>query len=223
MDIQQLIRAREIRKSRLGKPSKNFFDTFTSCISAAENITSGEMSKHGQLLERATIICTVTAIEVYFRDILEFIFNFCSPKYFEPVLKSIHQEKYDIYQLIDLYRNSINPLELVVESQSFQNVEKIDKVFSQFLGKGLWTSVVGLEIRVKDSPEKQTKFSHDDFIGLESIFSLRHELVHNPEYRPFLNDEIINNLWSSAGMIMGADLLLTNEIIKHKDPLLDLN
>ena len=135
----------------------------------------------------------------------------------------MHQDKYDINELITLYRNNVHPLELVINSQSFQNTEKIEKVFSQFLGKELWSSVVGLKIRVKATPEKETEFSQNDLNGLKSTFSLRHELVHNPEHKSFINDEIISNLWCSAGMIMGADILLTQEIIKHKDPLIGVD
>ena len=89
IDIKKIIRAREISSTRLAHPSKVFFDTFMPCISAAEAILAGDISKHGFLIERASIICTVTAIEVYFRDILELVFKYCAPEYFGPLLRDI--------------------------------------------------------------------------------------------------------------------------------------
>ncbi|MDD9723821.1 hypothetical protein PVW51_24295, partial [Sulfitobacter sp. PR48] len=48
-------------------------------------------------------------------------------------LKHIHQNKYDINELVDMHVNMIHPCELVTNGLSFQNIESIERVFSKFL------------------------------------------------------------------------------------------
>ncbi|MBB97750.1 MAG: hypothetical protein CML68_24520 [Rhodobacteraceae bacterium] len=100
-----------------------------------ENPTDGA---HSKLLERSVVITFVTHVEVYFRDMLDAIFRQCSPNFFVPKLKHIHNIKYDIEDLIEIYKRQIHPLELVSSEVSFQNTDKIEKVFSKFLGKSVW-------------------------------------------------------------------------------------
>ena len=52
------------------------------------------------------------------------------------LLKHIHQNKYDINELVDMHVNMIHPCELVTNGLSFQNIESIERVFSKFLKKG---------------------------------------------------------------------------------------
>ena len=60
---------------------------------------------------------------------LDAIFRQCDPAFFIPKLKDIHNYKYNIEDLIDIYKRQIHPLELVSSDASFQSIEKIDKVF----------------------------------------------------------------------------------------------
>ena len=134
MDYKKILQSRENRGTRLARPFENFFATFNQCNEAAEAILGGSFApEFTPLMERSIIISTVTAIEVYYRDILDFAFRFCAPEFFEPKLKQMHPDKYDISDLIAIYRHRIHPLELVVNSQSFQNVDKIERVFSKIV------------------------------------------------------------------------------------------
>ncbi len=160
MDIKQILQARANRQTRHKRPFSNFNETSQQCIEAGDLILSGTLDpKIAILLERSAVISSVTAIEVYYRDILDFIFRYCKPAFFEPHLKFFLPEKFEIADLLDFYRKSVHPLELVSAAQSFQNVERIDKCFSKFLDKpGLWESVLTLRVRVKDEPTTEGAF-----------------------------------------------------------------
>ena len=218
MDYQQVIQARQNRKTRLGRPYKNFIETFNQCVSAGDAILTGSIAPEIKpLIERSIVISTVSAIEVYYRDMLDYIFRYCSPDFFEPKLKQLHADKYDITDMLFFYKKNIHPLELVSSAQSFQSIERIDKVFSQFIGKGLWLSILELKVRSKDKPDKIVSWENTDLAGLKKTFELRHELVHNPALRPFLTEKIIKELWHSAHMIFGSDIILGGVLTKNKD------
>ncbi len=229
MDIKQVLQARTNRNSRLSRPFRIFFDTFEQCTSAANSILEGECDpRFSPILERSAVISAVTSIEVFYRDMLDFLFWYCSPLFFEPHLKAIHPEKYDIVQVLEIIQHEIHPLEIVSSSQSFQNVGQIDKVFSLFIGKSIWSSILELQVRVNKTPEKtdetweEVRWSQDDLAGLKSTFDLRHELVHNPARRNFITSEVIDNLWKSAHMLFGSEVILNKVIEGNKDPKLDL-
>ena len=219
MDYKQILQARKNRKTRLARPFKNFFEIFSQCTRAGEAILEGNIApEFTPLLERSVVISEVTAIEVYYRDMFDFIFRYCSPSFFEPKLKLLHPEKYDIAELVSVYRHQIHPLELVIAAQSFQNVDRIEKVFSKFVDKGLWSSALSLQARVKESPDNIATWSNDDLSGLKATFDLRHELIHDPARRSFLTEDVIVKLWQSAHMVFGSDVVLGKVLTENRDP-----
>lgn len=221
MDPKQVIQARANRKTRLARPFSNFAETFQQCKGAGEAILQGAIAaEFTPLLERAAVISAVTAIEVYYRDILDYIFRYCSPDFFLPHLKQLHPEKLDISELLEVYRHQIHPLELVSSSQSFQNIDRIDRVFSKFIGKSLWDTILNLQVRFKDAPETETSWQREDLDGLRRTFELRHELVHDPARRSFFTQSTLSDLWSAESMVFGSDVIFSGVLVKNKDPTL---
>lgn len=223
MDIKQILQARANRRTRIERPFSNFYETIQQCTSAGELIVSGSLDpKITGLVERSAIISTVTAIEVYYRDILDFIFRYCTPTFFEPHLKHLYPEKFDIGDLLEVYRHELHPLEIVSAAQSFQNSERIDKIFSKFLNnQGLWKSVFQLQVRLKNKPATKSHFSHDELLALKRVFDLRHELVHDPARRAFFTENTLNDLWRSSYLIFGSDIVLSQAIQANRDPSLN--
>jgi hypothetical protein len=178
-------------------------------------------SQVSALIERSVVISTVTAIEVYYRDILDFIFRYFTPSFFKPHLKQLYPEKFDISDLLEIYRHEVHPLELVSSAQSFQNTERIDKVFSKFLSRGgLWENVFQLQIRVKDEPTTESSFTPDELVALRRVFDLRHELVHDPARRAFFTEQTVEDLWAAMHMVFGSDIVLAQVIQANRDPAL---
>jgi hypothetical protein len=222
MDYSKVLKARVNRRTREGHPFVNFYESVTQCTSAGNAVLENQVSSDfSLLLERSVVISAVTAIEVYYRDVLDGIFRYCSPDFFEPKLKQLHADKYDISDLLDMYDNKIHPLELVSNSQSFQNIEKIERVFSKFTGKGFWSSVLQLQFRGKKSPNEIATWSNDDFEGLRATFNLRHELVHDPARKRFLTAQVVSNIGKSAHMIFGSDVVLMEMMHLNRDPSLE--
>lgn len=196
MNIRQALQARANRQTRINRPFSNLYETIHQCTSAGDLIISGSLDpKISGLIERSVVISMVTAIEVYYRDILNFILHYCAPEFFEPHLKHFFPEKFDISDLIEVYRHNLHPLELVLAAQSFQNVDRIDKTFSKFLNnQSLWKRVFELQIQLTDQPGTESSFSHDELIALKRVFDLRHELVHDPVRRTFFTKETLEDL-----------------------------
>ncbi|ABD68924.1 hypothetical protein Rfer_1188 [Rhodoferax ferrireducens T118] len=222
MDIKQVLQARANRRTRVERPFANFFEMVQQCVAAGHLILSGSLDpKITTLIERSAVISTVTAIEVYYRDILDFIFRYCTTTFFEPHLKQLFPEKFDISDLLEVYRHQVHPLELVAAAQSFQNADRIDKVFSKFLSKGgLWESVLQLQVRVKGDPATESSFTRDELVALRRVFDLRHELVHDPARRSFFTEQTVEDLWAATHMIFGSDIVLTQVIQANRDPAL---
>lgn len=218
-DFHQVVINREIRALRHSRPYGNLREAVDQCKAAGRdllgNATSGAYPK---LLERSVVITFVTHVEVYFRDMLDAIFKQCDPNFFIPKLKHIHNEKYDIEHLIDIYKRQIHPLELVSSDVSFQNVGKIDKVFSKFVGKSVWGEAIGLKVRIKDKPETAVCFEPEYITALERVFSLRHELVHNPREDFSLTAEILKDIDNADGLLFAVDVVLCKVIADHVDP-----
>lgn len=223
MDIKQILQARTNRKTRVARPFATFFENFEQCTVAAELILSGSLdTRIVSLVERSAVISSVTAIEVYYRDILDFIFRYCSPGFFEPHLRHLYPEKLDIADMLEAYRHNVHPLELVSSSQSFQNAERIDRVFSKFLGsKGLWSSVLQLQVRMKNDPSTEGGFTSEELGALKRLFFLRHELVHDPARRAYFCEKTLEDMWSAAHLIFGSDIVLSAAIQENRDTILN--
>ncbi len=220
VDVKRLLQARANRQSRLDRQLVNCVKAILQCTAAGELILANSVdAKIAPLLERSVVISTVTAVEVYFRDFLGTVFEVCTQEFFEPHLKQLFPEKLDISELLELYRHQVNPLELVLAAQSFQNIERIDRVFSKFLsGRTLMKSVVGLRLRVKGDLGEGTGFTNDDLLAVSRLFALRHELVHDPARSSFFTEETLNDVWCTGGLVARADVVLMEAIKRGLKP-----
>lgn len=219
MDIDRIINAKINRKSREGKPFNNLYQAFQELITAANYILEDSDFLFSHLLERSIAITAVTAIETYYKDILDLIFRHCDPNFFKPVLKEIHKSKYDINDLIEMHEKRIHPLELLSANQSFQSVETIDSIFSKFIKKSLWSAVIEMQVRIKDDRDSESGFNASDLDDLRKIFKIRHELVHNPSSKEkIVTEEFVNLLQVSLYMVFGTNIVITNMMMDNKDP-----
>ncbi|MBU2943684.1 HEPN domain-containing protein [Shimia thalassica] len=218
-DFDQVVSNREIRALRHSRPYRNLRDAADQCQNAGQDlIENAARGAYPKLLERSVVITFVTHVEVYFRDMLDAIFKQCDPDFFIPKLKHIHNLKYGIEDLIEIYKRQIHPLELVSSDASFQNIDKIDKVFSKFLGTSVWREAIDLKIRMKDRPETVVCFEPEYLNCLERVFLLRHELVHNPKQDFRLNAEILKDINNADGLLLSVDVVLCNMLAAHVDP-----
>jgi hypothetical protein len=218
MDIDRIIQSKLNRQSREGKPFNILYDSFRELISASNHILEDSSFPYSHLLERSISITAVTAIETYYKDILDIIFRICDPDFFKPVLKEIHKSKYDINELILMHEKSIHPLELIAANQSFQSIETIDSIFSKFLKKSLWGKIIGMQVRIKDNPDSVSAFEASNLEDLRKIFNIRHELVHNPNSKEkIITEEFVILLQTSRYMVFGSNMVITEMINANMD------
>lgn len=225
MDLNRIERARRVRRSRESRPFRTFYDQFRAYLEAEEELArSGTSSATKWLLQRGFVISTVTATEVYFRDMLDAVFRTCKPEAFLPKLCEIHKAKYDIDDLIAIYVHRLHPCELILDGISFQRVDTIGRVFSTILGTPFWKSIAPVQVRVKDQPSNVLEIKPDAVTKYGQLLQLRHELVHNPEIsKKELNEEELDCLYETPVLILACDLVIMSFLSKNVDPELELS
>jgi hypothetical protein len=187
-------------------------------VEVQEADTSKLSLKLRWVLEKQSVITMITAVEVYFRDMLDGIFRVCKPEAFRPVLKEIYKSKHDIDELLDFHVRRVHPLELVANSFNFQNPDVIAAVFDKLIRKPLWKSVIGMSFRVKEKPDKQFTLDADHFAAFKRSLRLRHELIHNPDAsRRKLSEKEWNDLHSIAGLILACDSVISTFVSENLD------
>lgn len=219
MRIQEIKQYRSNRVERGTQPSKNFCASAIECNDAAEKILETNYeSDFSHLLERSIVISFISAVEVYYKDMIDSVFKLCSPDFIKEPLRHIHQNKYDIDDLIDMHLNNIHPCELVTNGLSFQNIENIEKVFSKFLKKGFWNSLNGMQFRFKDMPKKIAIYDDKYLKSLKILFDLRHELIHDAAKKKFLDKQLVEHIENAGFCILFSDIILLKMINENIDP-----
>jgi len=225
MDIRKIVTNSKARKSRNNRPIKAFVDLYDSTDLALKEITALSVSEATyETLLKSHIINTVTAVEVYYRDILDSIFRLCKPESFTNKLKQLHDRSYKIDELIEMYIHRIHPLELISNNLNFQNTQNIEKVFTILLGKSFFKELKTTKWRLSKSPENEYEISHADIEALQELFDERHKLIHNPHKHFSLKKELIlEKIDTALGIIIASDIVISNFINENIDPELTKN
>lgn len=211
MDISEILTVRKNKTTREFQPLKNFIKTSDNHKICLEYISNSmiENTEVKKIIANSLLINQVTNIEVYCKDMLDAFFKICDPNITKKTLKEIHKDKYDIDDLVFLYENSIHPIELIAFNQSFQNLSTINHIFSKILKVNVLEDMKSTNFRYKDD-EKEFDFKDDKIYSeTESLFKIRHELVHNPSYNYYFDiKSITDKLNYSSTFIYALDLIL---------------
>jgi hypothetical protein len=220
MNLNRLLRTRQLLEGREGRPFNTFYKLWAAHFEAEEELSKSSVSAFTKwLFQRAFVISSVTATEVYFREMLDTIFRTCKPETFESKLKELHKTKYDIDELVVIYQKRVHPCELVVEGLSFQRIGTIEDVFSKLLEKPFWKSVVPIQLRQKDEPEKILHVTEESVKKFEKLLHLRHELIHHPDPKKTeLSEDELDCLYEIPFLILACNIQITSHIAKNLDP-----
>ncbi|WP_323664904.1 HEPN domain-containing protein [Aliarcobacter butzleri] len=219
MDSNKILKNRHARKSRNYRPIQAFNDLVSSTGSAIEELEQlGATKETKEVLLKSYIINIVTALEVYYRDMVDLFFRTCNPEVFQDKLKRLHEKTYKIDDLINLYVNNIHPLELITDNLNLQNINNIDKTFTILIGKPFLKEIKEIKWRIKDLSETESQITDNMMKGLSEIIEERHSLIHNPHSKLLLSEEsILKNIDSIYGIILASDLVLTKFINENLD------
>ncbi|MBY7962054.1 hypothetical protein KW476_13255 [Vibrio fluvialis] len=215
MDIRKINKNRDARNSRNPRPFATFMDISQATMSAMEEIAPMELSVNTKnTLKNNQIINMVTAVDVYFRDMIDAIFRMCDRDAFNSKLRKLHEKNYKIDEVIAIYENKIHPLELISNSHSFQNTENIDKVFSILLEDRFIPKLLKLKWKMSGSDDIDAHQLYKyDVDNLQELFEIRHFLIHNPHKTESISEEKFEELTNSMyGFIMASDLIFTQFI-----------
>jgi hypothetical protein len=225
MDIKKVNSNNLARKSRDRHPISAFLELYRATDSALKEVAElGASEATKETLVKSHLINVVTAVEVYYRDMLDSVFRLCRPESFEGKLKKLHDKSYKIDDLLAIYVNRIHPLELVANSLSFQNISSIENVFSTLIGKPFFKQVQQVRARVKENPEIEYQIDYSNIETMQEIFEERHLLIHNPNRNLSTSlastEERINLI---LGVIGSSDLVLKQFINENIDPEISSN
>jgi hypothetical protein len=213
MRVERALKAKKNRQEKSGRPWEIFISQFRELLDAADSIKTDPERPYRHLLERSIAITAVTSVEAYYKNMLDLILTYCDQELVDPVLAKIHPAKYDISELLQMHEKDVHPLDLISANQSFQNIEAIDSVFSKFIGKSLWGSVLGLKIRLKDKPENEFSIDLEHLDGLKKVFEIRHELVHSAGTEsPIVTEEFWGFLVCAMHIVSGTNLIIGDAI-----------
>ena len=223
MDIDKIIKNKEARNSRNNRPISTFMELYQATEKAFEEVVNlGASIETQETLIKSHVINIVTAIEVYYRDMLDSVFKICKPNTFEKKLKKLHDRTYKIDDLLEIYVNKIHPLELIANNHSFQNTNTIDKVFTIIIDKPFLKQVRQIKWRLKDKPETEAEATQEDILALQDLFEYRHLLIHNPNKSLKASIGIIEDQINSAcGVVMASDLIMSQYLNDNIDPVLE--
>jgi hypothetical protein len=219
MDIERIVKSRQLKATRAARPYDNFRKLYIDLTEVAPEVQNADLSEHTKgILEKHSVITLVTAVEVYFRDMLDSIFRLCKPETFEGFLREFHKVKYDIEELIAIYKKNTHPLELVVDGCNFKNSDVVNSVFNKLLGKPLWETVFSYKFRVKDTPEKEYQADKSHLLALKRSTALRHELIHNPDLTAVrLTEMQRSDLHSASFLVLCCDFVLSKFVSDNLD------
>jgi len=218
MNIEKIIHNKHAKKSRDLRPLRAFVDLYEANNSAMEEIHKLTVSNSTkEALLKSNIINLVTAIEVYYRDMLDAIFRLCKVSSYESSLRKIHDKNYKIDSILNLYNKKIHPLELIVDAQNFQNLETIDKVFSIILKKSFLKSILQIEWKFDLEDKNSSSISDQEIKIVKKVFEERHQLIHNPNMKySITKDEIEDKVNAVFGLIMASDLVFIQFINENE-------
>jgi hypothetical protein len=220
-DIETLVANRNARSSRPIRPVTSFTNLANATNEALLEVCAlGASEETQQTLLKSHIINTVTAIEVYYKDILDSVFRVCKSSAFVDKLAKLHDSSYRIGDLVEMHVASVHPLELIASNQSFQNIKSIDTVFTTLIGVPFWKQAKTLQYRMPEvTGETVHKTTHDQIEDMSALFRLRHQLIHNPSAQWILNkDEVGRQIDSVCAVILASDILINNWMIENIDP-----
>ena len=219
LDVKKITSNANARNSRNSRPYTAFNDLFNSTDKALKEVLSLNVSKEtATTLMNSHVINSVTALEVYYKDMLDSIFKLCKPSSFEKKLKKLHDKTYKIDDLLDIYVHRIHPLSLIANNLSFQNTYNIDKVFSIIIEEPFFKKIKSGKYRFKDNPKKEFSLEHKQLDLLQELFDMRHELIHNPNANHSINQDIYFKIQAAQNVVMFSDFVLGQYISDNIDP-----
>jgi len=174
---QDILRWKRNSEAKLHLPFKAVSNTYQDIKTAEKELCHLEMSNRTRwMVQKGYVIMMVSAVEVYFRDMFDFMIK-QSLKYGHTVkLQGLHKKRYDVDEIHSHIQDEISPYELVVNSVNFQNYKAIEEAYAHLLSKSLWKGAKAIKIKRKEGKD----FSIDDrHLGsFRRLLKLRHELIH---------------------------------------------
>lgn len=219
LDVKKIAKNTKARSSRNSRPYTAFNDLFNSTDKALREVLSLKVSTEtATTLMNSHVINSVTALEVYYKDMVDSIFKLCKPSSFEKKLKKLHDKTYKIDDLLDIYVHSIHPLSLIANNLSFQNIYNIDKVFSIIIEESFIKKIKSGTYRIKENPENEFSLDDEQLKLLQELFDMRHELIHNPNTNHSIDETIYFKIQAAQNVVMFSDFVLSKYIQDNIDP-----
>lgn len=218
MKLKDIIRRIDLqRKSRpnyllLPLPYDNFIDKLSSARELLFFVEENTKDKKIRLEARkhAVIVC-VSAMETYFKNVAR---AFIDRRWVaDDFLSTLKDNKFTLSDLSEIGKEKISIGEIVSVSQSFQNLEMINRIYTKMFGVGDFIlEVESFKVETEEE-EFVLKGSYPDFRReIEEMIRLRHLIVHHEGVRR-LGIERLGEMWRNLNaFVIAADSYILERV-----------
>lgn len=189
MDIEKIQDFIKSQRTRDSRPMTAFTTSIKVVTRSAGELQNAKLSEDSfALISHLMVIHLVTIIECYFRDALGCILQLCKYNVFVPCLNKLIKQKYSLQEIIELEAEGLHFLDVIPGEMSFQRIDQISAAFDNFFPCGFLNEIQKRRFRFKKIPHHEMFVDGKTLAILGSMFSLRHENVHNPNEETIRSD-----------------------------------
>lgn len=207
--LKQIEKEMESFQTRNGvDPIFNFYKKVGESVELVTFIEKNSKSRKIKLNARKNyVINLVTAVEVYFKDLVKILPDFGKVKLECEKIGELLDQKMEKVTIVDAFllskRNKLRIGDFIAVSNKFENLENIDTVFSKILGLKFLDAV---ERHKHKLTRAESNFFTVDTLHLAAnlpdwrrqvgkLFEKRHEVVHQVCFKDSLSFEEISTFW----------------------------
>lgn len=210
MILKNLEKESNAFKARNGvDPIINFYRKVSESVSLINFVESKTKSRLVKLNARKNYVMNLaTAAEVYFKDLIKVLPEFKKIKSNSNEISDLLKEQITIMDAFSLFKRrylgkSLRIGDIIAIHNKFENLEKIDSVFSKILGLKFLDEIEQHEHKLS---RKETKFFTVDTLHLKvnlpdwrnqvgRLFDKRHEIIHQVSFKDNLSYKEISVFW----------------------------
>jgi len=179
--VNSILAQKETSKTRKEEAYLNFFEKFKKSHDLIIKIES--IVDDTNLVQEAYkqfIVSLVTAMEIYFKDLLKELFKKCKSDIMYERCKLIKLgNKFSFIEIVQFYQNNIDIEDIICEYFNFQNLECIDEVFSCICNFKIFQEIKGKEFILPNRKNMKIFLENDFYKNIAETLEMRHKIIHD--------------------------------------------
>ncbi len=185
-DLSIILRERKNRKKRSSIPFNFFFDKYWDADSLLERINKKIKNKRlNQEARKQYIISLVTALEVYLKETFIRLIN--KKNLDVSKLSENIDRKFKFNEILFINKKNISVGELAASQFNFQNLNEIDKAFSNLWGIKFFIKLKNYKWYYGKHEKDFMQLTGEDYQYIKELLELRHNFTHDINFKDFID------------------------------------